>query len=597
MRQLDRVVIALLLLCAASGSAAVVHDDLSVAWISRTPKIDYVWESSNPTVEGWPAEGAAVTWVAHVRWLGATPRSGVAYRWLLDGQPAGSGTVDFAAGSLVEIPLPWIWTFTRHDIVFEIDPQNAIAEVEERNNRRTFATNALAVGIYVERTYWETFAERVALVEIGATTFDDWIQIQVRRFNEMAANAIFPETPHGVNDHWRVDAIHLLDDGVLPLVPPYSEARDWGGGPSSLAALYPNVADHSVDIQWGFPAAHASFWPIVSPWILTIGNSYIHEFAHARSMIDVYAWNLDESSDKVIIGGLSTDRGGRFYSSPYHGLMQLDWGHIDRYTAAAMNRLSGRRATVGNYNEPWDLGFFLNELPERNRVRFVRPDGTPLANATVRIYASADQPVAYPANPPYMMTFDAIPEFTLTADANGEVVLGRNPFSRGDIRAFVDHANGTAIVRVTDGATDHSAFLQSLDFNLAYWRGETAEGRYEVMVDTPPCPDQLGPGAVKPEPEELVTTSKVTFTIFAQQGHVYDLYYRVNDGATVQTVIEAGGNIRPSVTLDVPAGHVVWWYVDRTVAPGCVPQHSSIYAFDHLPLPTRPRPARRQGMC
>src|SRR5215208_1456281 len=97
-------------------AALASQTDLSVAWISRTPKIDYVWNSSRPTIEGWPAEGAAVTWVAHVRWLGATRLSHVAYRWIIDGVPVASGTLDFEPQTVVTAELPWKWTFVRHAI-------------------------------------------------------------------------------------------------------------------------------------------------------------------------------------------------------------------------------------------------------------------------------------------------------------------------------------------------------------------------------------------------------------------------------------------------------------------------------------------------
>lgn len=89
--------------------------DLSVAWIGRNPKIDYVWKSADPTVEGWPAVGSTVTWVANVRSLGTESLQGVAYRWLIDGVVVKSGTLDFPPQSLVQAELPWTWTFARHE--------------------------------------------------------------------------------------------------------------------------------------------------------------------------------------------------------------------------------------------------------------------------------------------------------------------------------------------------------------------------------------------------------------------------------------------------------------------------------------------------
>src|SRR5688500_4640449 len=109
-----RLVVAALLL-ANVGFAA--ERDLSVGWIARNPKVDYVWNSSNPTREGWPEEGSAITWVSNVRWLGEAPISGVDYRWLVDGQLVRAGTLNFGPESLVQSELPSTWTFARHEIV------------------------------------------------------------------------------------------------------------------------------------------------------------------------------------------------------------------------------------------------------------------------------------------------------------------------------------------------------------------------------------------------------------------------------------------------------------------------------------------------
>ncbi|MFP5247020.1 MAG: hypothetical protein ACLGH0_10040, partial [Thermoanaerobaculia bacterium] len=53
----------LLVLCAFTLAA----DELTIGWISRTPELEFVWGSTNPTREGWPAAGSTVTWRAHVR--------------------------------------------------------------------------------------------------------------------------------------------------------------------------------------------------------------------------------------------------------------------------------------------------------------------------------------------------------------------------------------------------------------------------------------------------------------------------------------------------------------------------------------------------
>jgi len=562
------------LLFATSLNAA----DLSVAWIARNPKIDYVWDSANPTVEGWPAEGSAVTWVAHVRSLGTEPLQGVAYRWRIDGVVVKTGTLDFAPQSIVQTELPWTWTFARHQIAFEIDPANRIQESNERNNRVDVATNALGIGLYVERGFWDGIGPQLQEAAIGVTTFDDWLQKLVRRFNEMAQYATYPDSPNGVLDRWRIDEIHIVDDNALPLVPPYTEARDWGAPPASFGTLYPNVADHTVDMQWGYPTSAVTFWPEHTPWIFMIGNSTVHEFAHARTMIDAYAWNISTDNDQIDISGgpqpLPPSTG--IFSTHDHGMMHFDWGHVDPYTAAAMNLMTGRRAIKGNYNEPWDLGWFLNDIPNTNRVKLIRADNTPIANRSVNLYRAQPKP----GTSNYNMLFDKTADLTLQSDGAGVIVLSRNAFAE-PIISHIDAQNGTSILRISDGGTTRWAFLESLEFNMAYWRGNTDLADYTVMADAPVCFDSLGPSSILPLPEALVTTPDVAFQFAATGGHHYELQYAVNGGAPMSAELPLPVKSQVKATLAVPPGRVVWWFIDHDPPAGCPEKHSSVYAFDH----------------
>src|SRR4030081_1498630 len=114
-------------------SFSAVANDLTVTHISRLPDIDYVWDSTNPTREGWPAEGEVVTWRATVRTISSEPVT-AGYEWRVDGVWQSSGFVTIAANASAGVELPWRWTFERHRIGFTIDPANQIAEESERNN-------------------------------------------------------------------------------------------------------------------------------------------------------------------------------------------------------------------------------------------------------------------------------------------------------------------------------------------------------------------------------------------------------------------------------------------------------------------------------
>ena len=112
-----------------------------------SPRSLDVWASKNPAREGWPEVGQQVTWVAHVRNLTGAVQTGIGYRWKIDGTTVAAGTVDLSVDGPVEVELPWSWTFTRHELVFEIDTTGRVQEAELAHNRLRF-TDAPGVGIW-----------------------------------------------------------------------------------------------------------------------------------------------------------------------------------------------------------------------------------------------------------------------------------------------------------------------------------------------------------------------------------------------------------------------------------------------------------------
>lgn len=590
--------VVLAVLSVVEPALAVDGADLSVGWISRLPQIDYVWASENPAAEGWPVPGEQVTWVAHVRNLSGRSLEGISYQWLLDGKVVESGVATLATDVVTTFELPRSWTFDRHELVFEIDTTDAVEEIEERNNRLLIHTDALTVGFWVEQTFWNSIREVLVRADIGATTFDDWMQRQVRRFNEMAALARYPETPDGVLDRWRIDAIHLVPDDSLPLYPPGPEVPDWGADPSSYPTLYPDSTDRSIDMQWGFPARAAPFFQDRTAWTL-LYDSLIHELGHARYLVDVYGWDVSVPRDVVQLNPPPpATEFGWLHKTTEFGLMNTQWGFIDRYSAIALNRIAGQRATRGHYNEPANIGTFLNDLPEWNRVTPVTPDGTTFPRSRVRVYqASGERDPDFESHP-YRLVFDGQPDLELETDQHGAVLLGRNPFSDGDLVLAVDRINVTAILEIIDDAgASHWGYLESLQFTLAYWRGQTEMADHRLLVDAPVCFNSLGPDAVSPHPEALLDTPVVTFEWPGNIGRSYELWYMVDGGEPRQIVIAPRLSNRP-VSVDVPlrGKRVAWWILthDSTVSPLCPAQRSSLFFFDlDLELRSRQRPVRR----
>ncbi len=383
----------------APGSPRDDGGDLSIGWISRSPAIDYVWGSTNPTRDGWPAVGQRVTWQAHVKNWSKNNRQSVAYRWMLDGVAVDSGKVEMPANSEKTVDYPWDWKFARHELKFVIDPANAVKEEEERNNDLLIYTDAITVGFYVEQSVYDYFRQHQrklklgSATEAGSNTWEDWAQRHIRKWNEMLAKAIYPETPQGVLDRVRLDKITVVPDGALPLVPLTGITQ-----PDASPSTHPNRDDHTVDMQWGFPAEilKSSFYDD-----LTTAQDYnpfyyhgalVHELGHARYLVDVYAFRVyhgvageivEIQENGINIAGTkympgstiiyNGERGLVLFRTPLQGLMNATWTYMDRYSAVAMNLIAGHRATRGNYNEPDNIGVFLNDLPAKTDSRCATP--------------------------------------------------------------------------------------------------------------------------------------------------------------------------------------------------------------------------------
>jgi hypothetical protein len=558
--------------------------DLTVGWISRSPRMDYVWGSADPTREGWPAPGQSVTWEAHVKSWFDHDLTGVSYRWLLDGGEVARGQVDLPAGASVTVGLPWKWTFTRHELTFDIDFDGRVEEDEEGNNRLSVFTDALSVGFYVEQSLYDLFHEKQHLLAgAHSNCWEDWAQRNVRRYNVMAARAVYPETPNGVLDRWRIDEIVVVPDGSLPLVPLPNEG-EIAGQPNGRTE--PNTSDRSVDLIWGFQATDAAFFNDFTTTDDTNGfyfeGSLVHELGHARYLVDVYGWwvrsgvdgdRVDIREGNTLIAGSSwMPASGPFvHFSSEQGLMNESYGFIDRYSAIALNRIAGRRATRGNYNEPENIGGFLNDLPAENRVTVRSPDGFPIADADVWIYQAT-------GGPPFSFSkiYDDVPDLKLRTDSAGRVLVGRCPFSAdGRIVHTFGASNVTAIVRVAKGSSASYGFIESLGFNIAYWSGKTDLADHDLYVSTPLC-GLSSLFLLTPAPESTGAAGPVTFSWFPVSLATSYEVWASSDGTAPRRLAVVEAAKEPSLSVPV-SGHVTWWVV--AILSGCPPIRSGFGSF------------------
>lgn len=517
---------------------AASSPNLTVTHISRLPEIDYVWASANPTRDGWPADGQPTVWRANVKNFSATAQTS-SYRWTLDGVTIARGTQTFAPNATTVIDLPSTWSFARHRLAIEVDGANNSLEV---------FTDALSVGFWVEQSVYDFFRAHQPDLGVNSTCWENWAQRLAGFYNDMAAMA-------DVADRWRIEKIVVVPDGALPLAPPVVPQR---GRDPGAAATQPDVRDRSVDLMWGFPATTIGSYG--DTHTATLANPFyvapliVHELGHARYLTDVYGFDvLDQPPAFLNALGVT-------HATQIQGLMNRDFTFIDRYSAAALNRIAGARATRGNYNEPENIGAFLNDLPAQNRVTIRDASGTPLANAEVEVFQSR----LGSFDEWYATDYDGVADLTLRTDANGQVLVGRCPFSRdGVVVNFWRGSNTVAILRVNHALY---GFLESAAFNMEFWRGHTQLGEYDVVVS--------GGGDVCSADAVAILDARqndgaVTFSWAAVPGATS---YRVM--VAPDEVVATTTNTSATVRL---AGSVYWWIeADRGSCPSVRSSTSSI---------------------
>lgn len=572
------VLLPVLLALAVSATAS----ELTVGYISRTPDIPYVWNSSNPAVQGWPAAGSAVTWRANVRSWFDTPKT-VAYIWKLNGIEIARGTTTLAANGYSAVDLPRPWSFTRERLSFTIDSANAVSEESEVNNSLEVFTDALAVGFFVEQSVYDHFRANQGKLGIGSTSFEDYAQRLVETQNEMFALAVYDVTPNGVLDRWRLQKLVVVPDNALPLTPPVDDQL--GNEPANTAAQ-PDASDYTIDIQWGWPA---TVIPGYNRYTATgpanpfhIGGVLLHEMGHARYLMDVYAFDLRVAppANTIDVAGVPMSNGFAFWT-PEQGLMNRNYTFLDRHSAAALNLNAGHRAIAGNYNDPENIGSYMNDLPAQNRLTIRDAEGNLLRDWNVEIFQSKTDRIDswYPTH------YEGTADLSLRTDGNGQVHVGRNPFAaNGPVVSYWQRNNTVAVVRAEKNGVVKFGFLESRVFNLAYWAGKTALADHDLVVGrSEPCGFR-GPALVSPTWDTAAATPSMTFSWRTIPDAVsYKLYAASLSSPTPRLL---GTTTGTQLTANVTGGRSYWW-VEATFANSCPSLRSESVRF------TAPKMKRR----
>jgi hypothetical protein len=323
-------------------------------------------------------------------------------------------------------------------------------EIATSNDRLSITTSALSLGFWVEQGAYDFFRDHqwAYCRNIGCgdpDSLEDWLQRQVRAWNEVLSTPTNPDVaPAGIADRVRLDRVIVVPDGALPLH-------------GALATNSPDTSDHSVDLEWGMPARAVAGYRLDRDGPFNLEWSLIHELGHARSLIDLYRFDVPVTAENRIDvtaadGRPAFDSANPFdqtrplkafpgirqqvllYKNQEGDLMSCDCNHFySVYDTLVLNRIRNRRARCGNANPPCNMGDWLADIPPDNRLRIMDgeganvPDGTP-----VTLFFDTGE--TYNGH-----GFDNAHSRHLST-VNGLVALGRNPLTSSEPVAAIEAA-------------------------------------------------------------------------------------------------------------------------------------------------------------
>lgn len=449
--------------------------DIDVQFIHESPSYSFAGSPNGPK------PGQVLRYSAHIGNPGALPVDRYRFRWSVDGNlvRAGASTAPIEPDTTALLSLRWRWDGRPHTLQLHVIPSGE--EISTANDTLSIRTNALKLGFWVEESasryfedgQWEYCGDRSCS---GSNSLDDWLQHNVRTWNHMFAvardNAL---APSGIADRVRVDKITVVPDGALPL----------HGG---IATNHPDTSDHSVDLEWGLPAAGVGLAYLRDrdgPFNIDYGM--LHELSHARSLTDIYRFDIPATGPNVFDvhaadGSTIFDPAHPLdptaklrafvnyagdiliYRNAEHDLMSCTCTpYYSAYHAVVLNRLRGRRAQCGNTNPPCNIGDWFLDIPPVNRLRVVAANGQALpTGSTVRLFFDSSR--SYNGH-----TFRQQDGQVLTSGTHGEVVLPGDPFhARGSTDTA---AHNDLLIEVQTAQSDMVCVQEPSTFNLAYWEG------------------------------------------------------------------------------------------------------------------------------
>ncbi len=409
-----------------------------------------------------PKDGEDVTYTAHIKNVGTGNATGFKGQWYVNDRPTTEVDKPEAIASGVETVVsmhkPYRLDKTDHRtqyIEFRITPRGQ--DSVSGNNALKVYENAKTIDVQVPAE----LANNVPLNLVGSTAVEDWVQEQVRVFNDTyAAQSRFSFAPDGVKE--RISIQHIL----------IGDAKATDGAHADGVAVVPaseklwlssdNAFFRSIGLAIGIPDYTSMSFPAGNRVQLKFGDKVV-----ARASTDLYPGVVgfgDTRNESALAGPIS------LVYEPYKPLTSgmlpiLPSGLLSATDVALLN------GNVEHVAEPLTM-------PKTSLIKATDLVGHPLGNAQLDFFQSKDGVI--PDGPP---TFSAS-----TSSSQGTAILptrgGFGPFGK----LSPDGSNGTFLIRATANGATEWGWLKAWQLIDMASRGNTMAGVIEVRFDLPSAP-------------------------------------------------------------------------------------------------------------
>ncbi|MCW5943229.1 MAG: discoidin domain-containing protein [Fimbriimonadaceae bacterium] len=482
--------------------------DLSVVAIERTPEYpryddrgsfsakEYRGVSvgiqdrvTNREAKHGPSADESVTYTARVRNVGDAPSAAFVARWVRRETPQSAIQFDKPLGPGEEttftIQEPW---GSRPDdprtrpLGMRIEPSGN--DANPGNDTLEIAEDALSVGVTVDPAFLRAFEAKTNLA--GSRAFADWIQYQLRIWNEVfCARSRFSSALDGALSRVRLQSVRVLGDGADAAVPNLMVDVDLAFvGPEARRDL--DAVRDGVDrklmkrlaLGLGVPDLSAMNVPAGSGRIeLKEGGAVVD-----RGSVDAYpgiTGGGDTRSEALIPPLVSINAEPTF--DPLLQASRLEATDLLALTeVAALNANLGERAGY--------LGNVLYDVPGFVTMRVLSANGRTLPSAVIGMWQMRGGKVAH-----------GEADHVIVADTGGIVTLPRNPIGDDKPVAIGKHTlspnlfgridpnggNGVYLVAVRYGGVTEWGFLKLWQLVDSFHRGNRGATILETRFNVP----------------------------------------------------------------------------------------------------------------